>query len=305
MVDATELNDALAANYMLVDLEIRAWNGNKTDSAASSEVIANKGAIKGSGRFVTALLAGADKELKEVKSMGSAIRTYVYSHTLPWSANTDGARRGSRLLAAKSSLDFLRDLNAIKKEYDASVARLIVVWPHRISEAMSNLGGLGDPDNYPSASELGRLFSVSVDLSPVPAMADFSRIGVPSSLAEALGARHANQAEQKLHVALDDLKEQLLKELSRMAVQMGKVVAGEQTRLYDSLVTNLQTLVRLARSMNVANNPHLTDLADKIEKQLLAQPVSALKNSVQKAGEVADAAKQLAIDAAMENVWQL
>lgn len=305
MVDVHQLNDALAANYLLVSLEIRSWSGNKTDRAASSEVIANKGAVKGSGRFVKALLAGADNELEAVKSLASSVRAFVYSNTLPWSANTDGAKRGDRILAATASFEFLRELNEIKREYDAAVSSLVAVWPQRITEAMANLSGLADANDYPSSSALGQLFGIRVDLKPVPSMSDFSRVNVPTALAEALGQRHAAQAEQQIHNALDDLKEQLLKELSRMATQMGKAAAGEKTRLYDSLVTNLQTLVKLARSMNVAKNPALSELADKIEKQLLAQPVSALKNSTEKAALVAASAQQLAVEAAMEAVWTI
>jgi molybdopterin converting factor small subunit len=305
MVDTAQLNDALAANYMLVDLEIRSWSGNKIDREASSEVIASKGATKDSGRFIKALLAGADNELAEVKRLASTVRAFVYSKTLPWSGNTEGAKRGARLLAATSSFEFLKELNQIKREYDLAVQSLVAVWDQRCIEARGNLGGLAAVDDYPDSTAVAQLFGVRVDLKPVPTMADFSRINVPTALAEALGQRHAIQAETQLVNAMDDLKERLLKELQRVATQLGKAGRKEETRLYDSLVTNMQTLVGLVRTMNVAGNKSLSDLADKIESQLLSRPVTAYKNTPELAAEVAAQAQNLAVEAAMENVWKI
>jgi hypothetical protein len=104
---------------------------------------------------------------------------------------------------------------------------------------------------------------------------------------------------------MDDLKERLLKELQRVATQLGKAGRKEETRLYDSLVTNMQTLVGLVRTMNVAGNKSLSDLADKIESQLLSRPVAAYKNTPELAAEVAAQAQNLAVEAAMENVWKI
>jgi molybdopterin converting factor small subunit len=304
MATATELNDALASNYLLVDLQLRSWSGKKTDRAASDEVIANKGASSDSGRFVKYLFAGADAELKRVQQLGNSIRAFVYSRTLPWSTNSEGAKRGDRLLAAPNSFEFLKELNQIKQEYDGSVAALQYKWAERIVEATQKLGGLANSDDYPDASEIPTMFSVSVDLRPVPTMSDFNRISVPTALAEALGQRHMQLAEMQVHNALDDLKKRLLEQLERMAVQLSKAGNGEKTRLYDSLVTNLQELVALARAMNIYGNEELSNLADKIEVSLLQHPVEVYRNSADKALMVADAARKLAVDAAIEDVWK-
>ena len=305
MSNAQEINDALAGSYMLVELELRSWSGRKTDREASTEVISNKGATKDSGRFVKNLFASADAELAEVHRNGSLVRAFVYSKTLPWSANTHGVMRGARLIAATQTIEFLRELNQVKREYDMSVQKLVDVWPQRITEAMTNLNGLAKASDYPDAADVAAMFGVTVDLRPVPSLADFSRVNVPPELALALGQRHAQQAEVQLGNAMGDLKGRLLDELNRMARQLGKAAAGEKTRLYDSLVTNLQGLVGLVRTMNVSGNAELNALADKIERELLAQPVEVYRNSKAKAEEVASAAQQIAVDAAMENIWKM
>ncbi len=304
MPNTQQLNDALAANYMLVDLQRRSWAGKKTDKAVSNEVISSKGATRDSGRFVKNLLAGADAELKAVQQLGNAVGAFVYSKTLPWSSNQDGSKRGDRLIAATASFEFLKELNAIKQEYDAAVQTLMAVWDQRVQEAKANLAGLEDiTDDYPKAHELAEKFAINVDLRPVPTMSDFTRINVPPALAEALGERHAQQAEIQVSVAQDDLKRRLLFQLERMAKQLAKTGAGGKTRLYDSLVTNMQELVGLARTMNMRDNPDLAALADKIEQQLLKHPVDVYRNHPEQATAVAQAANEIAIEAAMENIW--
>jgi molybdopterin converting factor small subunit len=304
MSDKTQLNDALASNYLLVDLQLRSWSGKSTDRSASDEVISNKGATRDSGRFVKNLFAGADGELRAVNQQATAIRAYVYSRTLPWSNNTDGAKRGDRLISAKQSFEFLKELNEIKREYDAAVSKLQAMWDTRKAEAIQNLGGLAREDDYPDPNTLPDMFSVSVDLRPVPTMGDFKRVNVPAELAEALGERHMQLAEAQVSNALDDLKKRLLESLQRMGTQLKKAGAGEKTRLYDSLVTNLQDLVGLARTMNVKGKNELSDLADKIEAQLLQHPVEVYRNHPEKAVAVAHAADQIAVEAALEQTWK-
>ena len=55
---------------------------------------------------------------------------------------------------------------------------------------------------------------------------------------------------------------------------------------------------------DVAGKPELATLADKIEAQLLAQPITAYKNSPAKAAELAQKAQEIAVDAAIDAIWK-
>lgn len=304
MTDSAALNDALSGNYLLVDIEIHSWSGKKTDRGASLEVTQSKGADQEAGRFVKYLFAGADDELKAVLQFAAAIRTFTYSRTLPWSGAQDSARRGARLLPATNAMEFLRDLSDIKRSYDTSVSQLAQVWDQRILDARSKLGQLADDADYPTAADIPSKFSVSVDLQPVPSVSDFSRINVPSALAEALGQRHASTLAAHADNAMDDLKTRLLVQLGRMATVLGKAAAGEKTRMHDSLVTNLQDLVTLARGMNLHSNPLLIELVDKIEEKLLKYSTEVYRKSPAAVESVAVAARELAVEAAIEDIWK-
>lgn len=300
--DQTELSEALAANFLLVDMQLRSWSGKSTDRKASTELITAKNAARDSGTFVKNLLASANAELKQVHTRGNAMRTFVYGNTLPWSAS-DGAKRGERLLATAKAIRFLGDLNSYKKEYDDAVLELVNVWPSRVNEAMSNLGALADRDDYPDAAELASLFSVAVDLKPIPAMGDFSRLNVPAELAAALGQRHAMAAQVQVTNAMNDLRDRFIEELQRIEKQMTKAAAGEKTRLYETLITNMQVLVDMAKHMNLTGNSKLDELAARIEAKVLARPISAYKDNVALAATLAQDAKDLAVEAMSEELW--
>ncbi len=283
---------------MLVDLDVKSWSGNKTDREASSELIAAKGATKDSGRFVKYLFASADAELQEVRRCGRVLGEYVKQNSAPFQGSY-------RLLPATKAIEFLSALNGLKAEYDASVLALQAVWDQRVAQAMASLSGLASAEDYPKASEVPGLFGMTIDLRPVPSEHDFSRINLPAAVITALGDRHRSMLETQMGAAYESIKKGLLKEIQRMALQLGKAGAGEKTRLYDSLVTNLQGQVNLLRSMNATGSAELNALADKIEQQLLSTPVETFRNSQAKATEVAAAATALAVEAAMEDVWKL
>jgi hypothetical protein len=306
MADTTLLNDALAANYMLVDLDIRSWSGRVTDREVSSEVIAAKGAARDSGKFVKYLFASADSELTTVQKAAEQVRQYVRQNSVPWCGRGEGATNaGPRLIGAVGAIDFLSGLNQVKKPYDEAVQALVNVWDARVQQAITNLGGLASIDDYPRADQVAAMFGVRVDLLPVPAQSDFTRLNVPTALIEALGQRHAKALESQMGNAMADVKERLLTCIGRMSTQLGKAGAGEKTRLYDSLNTNLQGMVGMLRTMNATGKPELTALADRIEKELLAVPIAAIRTSPAKAAEVAQAAEAIAHDAAIAAVWEL
>jgi hypothetical protein len=299
----TDMGDALASNYMLVALSVRTWSGKRTDRDATAEVIQSKAAAQDSGAFVKKLLASADAELKEVHASANNLRSFLYARTLPWTVNTEGAKRGERLVATADAMKFLADVAYTKKQFDQAVLNLQSVWDARVQQAITNLGGLADSNDYPPSSELTSLFSVSVEVRPLPATQDFTRMNVPAPLAQALAKRMADQAETQVKNAMDDLKGRLLDELNRMATQLGKHAAGEKTKLYGSLATNLQGLVGLARSMNLTGSEKLNELADRIETKLLHMPIEGYKNSIGAAQQAADEAKAIIAEVELPDVF--
>ncbi len=295
--------DALACNYMLVRLHLRAWSGTRTDQEASAEIIASKGAASDSGKFRKKLLASADRELQDVHNAAAALRNFVRSRTLPWSVVAEGKQTSERLIATVDSMAFIRDVANVKREYDSAVVRLQAVWDQRVSEAVSNLAGLARQEDYPSASEIAGFFGATVEIKPLPMVSDFSRLSVPAALAESLGRRFATQAETQVKGAMSDLRDRLVDSLANVAKILDKKAVGEKTRITDALLENVTEVVQVAKSMNLTNSEKLDETLARIQNTILSVPVEQLRTSQEAAKTTAAAAKTLLSDLQLDDVF--
>lgn len=258
--------EALAGGYLLADVTIRRFAGFKKDKLASAEVCQNHGTTTNAAKVQKDLLAGARAELKEVAATQDAIRSYLYTNTLPWNASSDGRNSGSRLLPTSKSLTFLKDFKVMHNAYVVALTNFLSVYDQRRQQAMLNLGTLADINDYPDAAEIAGMFAVDIDINPVPSPTDFSRLSIPAPLADSLGNIIAKKQDTAMRNALADLNERIVSELKRMATQLGKFGKGEKTRLYASLVDNMTGLTDLLRHSNFASDAKLDELADRLEK---------------------------------------
>lgn len=284
-----DINESLKSNYMLVVLSISKWNATKPDKALAIEVGANHGASPEAVRVTKRIMSGADTELKEVDRALNSIRTYVYSVSLPWSSSDDGAKRGPRLVPTAKSLEVIKHLSHLQGEFQTAMTALKAVYGQRVTEAMANQGTLADPTLYPKVEELDSMFSVRMDLEPVPTVGDFSRMTLPAEVATALGNRMGKRQSKVVENAMHDLTTRITAAVQNMAKQLHKHASGEKTRLYASLVDNVRVLLDLLVTSNLTDDPKLAGLADDM-KSLVTHDIKTLKDNAGTAKAVADKA---------------
>lgn len=295
MTSNTEIATALASNFILIELTVRKWSGKLVDRKATDDTLQLNHAINGSGRFIKEAMAGANKELKQCSADFDAIRTYLYANSMPFSSSA-GLNKGPRLVSTRQSIDVLRGINARIAVAEQTVTELLDVYDDRRTQAMNNLGALANAADYPARDDLKLLFSVHVDVVPVPATTDFSRTSIPASIANQLGERLVSQQRAIMESAADDLKRRVLSEVKRIATQLSKFSAGEKTRLYNTLVDNIRTLVGLLEDSNVSGKSEITNLARGIREHLCKHDINQIKQSPALAGEIAKKAEAIADD---------
>lgn len=296
MSQTEELNAAIAGNFMLVKVGLRKWSGKQVDRSLSQELENSKAAKSGSLKTVKNLLAGADDELREVNSALDSIRTFTYNRTLPWATSSDGAMRGPRLLPVKDTVDFLKDYKALVAHYQVAKQAFLDVYDSRRQQALANLGGAGNPADYPTVQEIDSQFNVDIDLGVVPAVNDFSRLPIPADTAHMLGQRMASKQEQAIHNAMNDLFKRMLESVQRMATQLGKHADEGNARLYKTMVQNVRDINALLKAANVSGNEQLRELAERIESDLCPHDVEVYKANPGLAKQVSEKATLIAGD---------
>lgn len=293
MTDVIELNEALAGAFMQVQVTVRKWNGKALDRSLSDELESTKAARHGSLKTIKNLMAGADGELRAVNSALDAVRTMTYNRTLPWSTSS-GALRGPRLLPIKASMDFLSTYKQYVNTYQLAKQEFLMVYDQRRQQAITNLGAAANPADYPTMQEIDDQFAVDLDISPVAAINDFSRLPIPADVAEKLGHRMAEKQEKAIHNAMNDLFGRVLESVQRMATQLGKHADEGNARLYKTMVQSTRDTVGLLRSANITNDSKLTELADRIERDLCPHDVEVYKENLTLSKTVAQQATLIA-----------
>lgn len=299
----TQINKQLSGSYILIEIINRAWTGKRTDKRASHELEEGNNALSGSARVVKDLMAGSRAELKAVTASQAAIRSYMYTQTLPWTASSAGRNTGPRLLAAVNSFDFLKQYKSLVDQYKSALQIFLDVYDVRRQEAISNLGTLANPNEYPDVSAIEGEFSVELTMNPVPDTTDFSRLSLPAELTEVLADRLAKQYTISTESAMDDLRERVIEQVGRFANITGKLSKGETTRVRESLIDNLQNTVSLLRSSNITSNEKLDDLADRLQTELLSHDTTTIKKSKEITAEIHTNAKKVLVDMELEDVY--
>ena len=302
-----ELGNALSSNYLLVSHSINKWSGQRVDRKATDAVISGAHATGNAGKFVKNALAGADKELKEASSAYDAIRTYIYSHTLPYSNATSGALKGDRLLPTVRSMEFIAEVDKLVAIADARRDDFAKVYPQRVQQAISNLAGLASADDYPDVSAVTGAFGFNVIYEPVPSVEDFSRLSVPAELADQFAESVREKQEIVMHNALSDLRKRLLLELERVAKALAKRYEtadsdGKKAPIGKNLISNVKTLVGILNDVTFAENPQLQKLSQAINNHLCVHTVEQLKANPSLAGQVSKKATRI-VEAVNNMEW--
>jgi len=260
----------IGSNAMLVDLNISMWTGRKMDKKVSEEIDATKSTKARAGNYHKKLLAGSDK-LEKVQKIATAVRTWNYQQTLPWS---DG---GSRLLPMKSFFDYKATLGNYEQQYNDAVEDFLVEYPQLVSSSAFTLGDLFDRGEYPTAEELRSKFRFKYVFCPVPDAGDF-RIDVEEQAKCELQQQYKDYYESKLADAMKDAWDRLHETLTHLSERMDYTDENKK-KFWDSTITNASDLCGLLTSLNVTNDPKLEAMRQKLEKALVGVDASDIRES--------------------------
>ena len=260
----------IGSNAMLIDLNISVWTGRKMDKKVSEEVEASKGTKARAGNYHKKLLAGSDK-LEKVQKIVTAVRSWNYQQTLPWS---DG---GSRLLPMKNFFSYKETLNNFENQFNSAVDEFITEYPQLVSGSAFTLGDLFDRGEYPTADSLKDKFKFNFVFSPVPDAGDF-RIQVEDEAKAELEQQYKSYYEQKLADAMADAWTRLHETLTHISERLDYTDENKK-KFWDSTITNASELCTLLTSLNITNDPKLEQARQKLEKALSGVDASDIRES--------------------------
>jgi hypothetical protein len=260
----------IGSNAMLVDLNLSVWTGRKLDKKVSEEIDASKGTRAKAGNYNKKLLAGSDK-LEQIQKIVTALRTWHYSQTLPWS---DG---GSRLLPMKNFFEYKQTLNNFENQFSNAVTDFITEYPTLVSSSAFTLGDLFDRGEYPTAEELTSKFKFKYAFIPVPEMGDF-RIDVEEESKRELQQQYEQYYNEKLNNAMSDAWDRLHTVLTHISERLDYTDESKK-KFWDSTITNATELTSLLSGLNITKDPKLELARVKLEEALKGIEPSHVRDS--------------------------
>jgi hypothetical protein len=264
---------------LLVQLSISQWLARKYDKKATREVAVAHGTAMDVGRYNKSLLP-MQNLLDNVHKKASLVREKYYKNTLPWGID------GTMMLPTSNYLQFMTEFRKEKAEWMQLVEDFVAEYPQLVANASNMLGGLYDPADYPTPSQIRNKFSMDMAVYPVPS-SDF-RVEIASDelsrIQQDVEARVANaQAE-----AMKEVWQRLFDRVKHMAEKL----SDPKAIFKNSMVEHAKELCSLLPRLNFADDPNLEALRQEVESKLLKHP-EALRNDPDLRSDTAAEARRI------------
>jgi len=261
---------------MLVEFNASQWTARKLDKGATDEIVHNKNAQdKGAARVNKNLLAGR-KELEVINKHVGAVRTYVYTNTLPWSD------AGIRLLPSARFFEFNTRMEEFEHEFNDLVTDFVNVYPTLITAQAMALGDMFNRDDFPSPNDVAHRFDFRLNYMPVPTAGDF-RIDVGNDAEKELKAKLSKLADERIDHAMRDVKQRLKEHLDRMSDRLGSDVVNKEIKtrkFHDSLLETAHELCDLVKALNITNDQDLEGARKALAEALLGVDLKELRTNM-------------------------
>ena len=254
----------LRTKGMLVTLHLHCYTARKYDKKVTRDTNRDHDASMNAGRYNKQLI-DVEKYLSPIRKLQSEIRDYHYTMSLPW-------LEGARVLSLVHWEPYCQQMNQYLDQHAPLVQAFLSVYPQAQQEAQSYLGKMYNQDEYPSVEQVALKFYAEYLLTPLPSVQDF-RIDLP----EYAIAKTAQAIESAYQRATRDAWQRLHDHIEHIARKMQEFETGDSTRLYDSMLSNLEDLIRIMPGLNMQDDPVLQFLAESARRRLTAVPVEVLR----------------------------
>jgi hypothetical protein len=260
----------LKQQALLVSLSINKPQMTKRDRKATVDAeLANN--AHGAGAYVKRLFP---KHLIDpIVQVENEARGYMYAYTLPWN-------KGQHLLPSTRYLEFAMQMKTYETAFYQAVTVFLNNYANVMSEASRVQGNLFDVSEYPDLSELRQKFSMRAVYFPIADSSDF-RLQVEKEVMAEIKEQAESTIKQAMAEAMQEPYRRLYEAVNRVYVQCAK----PESRIYDSLMDNLDHLLDILPELNFVGDKELDKLLEQCRESISVHPESlrtdpAMKESV-------------------------
>ena len=281
----------LSRKAVLVSVNISQWTARKLDKKVTKEVNTSHGAAEDAGRY-NKLLIEAER-LTRITSIVSKARALHYAYTKPW------ADEGPRILPNALFSKFSTEFRELKREFAAEVDEFCLNYTKFVEERKAALNGLYDPKDYPAESEVRGKFNLDITVLPFPDADDW-RADLDDETMADIRAEIEAATVKAVDVANADTVKRIVEIVGNMATRLGEygtqVPGKKRTFFSDTLVSNVRDLAALLPAFNLNDDPKLTEITDRINRELCVEEPDTLRDNKNVRASVKQSADEILAD---------
>lgn len=266
---------------MLVNVNIKYWDGRKHDAQVTADTNARHHANSDAGRYHKRLLGGRDELHGKVNSAMSRLRLIHYTQTLPWTND------GWRLLPSANYFEYTEQMRKAIREYDNAADDFEAVYPKLVKAAAEKLGDMYNADDYPSAAAIRNKFRAALEFSPLPAGDDF-RLTLPKEELARMAAEVEGRLKESVAEAMKDAWERLGEAVTKIRAKL-----DDGKYLRDSMFEDLGEVCNVLGRLNLTEDKQLEATRKQVMETLASFDAETLKKDEKVRSEAAKQADQI------------
>lgn len=267
-------NNILTAKAVLADLTIGSWAVSKFDREITAEINERHKTTK-AGFFNKKLLNSA--LYTAIEHVSEEARATHRRMTKPW---LDG---GCRILPTALFVTHANAMRELRLKFEEARDEFLKEYPNLVEQRKAELKNLFHADDYPSIEFLRPRFYFEVRLLPIPVASDF-RIELADAQLDKAKADLESNMQGVLDDAMKDTRQQIVVAVGAMAEKLKNFDPSASNRkargiFHQSLVGNMRELVELLPAFNLTEDPTLTRVIARMQKELCNEEAKELRDN--------------------------
>ena len=260
---------------MLASLKISAWSAKRYDRKATAQVAQLNGthtrSDAGPGRYNKNLLFDATS-YAALGAVCNEIRAAHYENTLPW--HDDGAR----ILPVANWQKHSDAMRQGRLKFEQALAAFLADYPRLRQDAEHYLGGLYNPQDYPTVEELAGKYGLEIDYENLPSGEDMRR-DFRLALAEDELAAIASDTDSRIADSLAAAQKAAVDRLREVLARMAVTLSDPKAIFRDTLITNAREVCETLVRLNLAGDLQLENFRQQAETLASGVTPQGLRNS--------------------------
>lgn len=243
-------------SLVLVKLRISWWDGRTSRDDLSRQTENDTGAERGT--VGTTAIQLPDEWRKPITKAVSHLRSHWYLYTVPWEA------RSWRAVTAKGYQPLMDEIARLREnEFEPAAVNIYGSRYEEMKQASrARMNGLFVEEDFPTAEQLRRRFSVTTSMSAIADPTDIRLIGIADDVV--LDIRE--QVEQQHRVKVAEIVDHILRELTSLLENASEKLSREKQKgvHYGKLSDMVTKVCGALRELDPTGDPDIALRIDRV-----------------------------------------